>query len=260
MVVDHPAGTEVFVDERFADPDAVARADRDRPGAAAGARRATIAGRDVTALVAARDDRHLDFAGRGAYQGVTRRARGRADAAGRRRRAAARCGCRAAAGCIRPTARSTSRSGRARTRRRRASRSRCRDARRAASGRSRAGLGFPSGKDKTVLLDLAGVFPAGATGPRRLRLRTNLEIFWDRLGWAVGRPDVRVEPRRLPRWPRRSALPRLLGGRRQSAPSSPERPRYVLAGHRAALARPRGLPHALRRRARAARAGSTIAT
>ena len=72
MTVDHPAGTEVFVDERFADPDADARADRHRPGAAAGARRATIAGSDVSGLVARADDRHVDFAGRGAYQGVTR--------------------------------------------------------------------------------------------------------------------------------------------------------------------------------------------
>ena len=59
----------------------------------------------------------------------------------------------------------------------------------------RKGLGFPSGKDKTILVDLTGLF--GATGPRRLRLATNLEIFWDRLGWAIGRPDVEVHPRRL---------------------------------------------------------------
>ncbi len=32
-----------------------------------------------------------------------------------------------------------------------------------------------------------------ARGSRRLRLGTNLEIFWDRLGWAVGRPDVNVD-------------------------------------------------------------------
>ena len=48
---------------------------------------------------------------------------------------------------------------------------------------ARAGLGFPAGKDKTVLIDLAGLFPA--KGPRRVRLSTNLEIFWDRMGWAA---------------------------------------------------------------------------
>jgi hypothetical protein len=93
----------------------------------------------------------------------------------------------------------------------------------------RTGLGFPSGKDKTVLLDLAGAFPAGAAGPRKLRLSTNLEIFWDRIGWAVGRPDVKIEPRRLPTL---SADLRYRGYNEvsQSAPSSPERPRYAIAG------------------------------
>jgi hypothetical protein len=45
------------------------------------------------------------------------------------------------------------------------------------------GLGFPSGKNKTVVLPLDGVFIKDA--PRRLRLRTNLEVYWDQLGWAV---------------------------------------------------------------------------
>jgi hypothetical protein len=40
-------------------------------------------------------------------------------------------------------------------------------------------LGFPAGKNKTVLIDLAGVSDA-----RRLRLRTNLEIYWDWLAVA----------------------------------------------------------------------------
>jgi hypothetical protein len=53
---------------------------------------------------------------------------------------------------------------------------------------ARTELGFPAGKDKTILIDLTRIF--AATGPRRLRLATNLEVFWDRLGWAVGRPDV----------------------------------------------------------------------
>ena len=44
-------------------------------------------------------------------------------------------------------------------------------------------LGFPAGKHKTVLIDLTGIFPPNA--PRRFRLRTNLEVYWDRLAWAV---------------------------------------------------------------------------
>ena len=92
---------------------------------------------------------------------------------------------------------------------------------------TRRGLGFPAGKDKTILLDLNGLFPAA--GPRRVRLSTNLEIFWDRLGWAIGRPDVRLEPRRLDL---SSAELRYRGYSvtDQASASVPERPRYVLAG------------------------------
>ena len=56
-------------------------------------------------------------------------------------------------------------------------------------------LGFPAGKNKTVLVDLSKLFRAGA--PRRLRLRTNLEIFWDRLAWAEGLPQTELRTQRL---------------------------------------------------------------
>jgi tetratricopeptide (TPR) repeat protein len=39
-----------------------------------------------------------------------------------------------------------------------------------------ANIGFPSGKDKTVIIDLAGKFP---TADRHVRIRTNLQIYWD---------------------------------------------------------------------------------
>ncbi len=48
---------------------------------------------------------------------------------------------------------------------------------------ARSNLGFPSGKNKAITLDLSGLFKPGA--PRRLRLATNLEIYWDRLSWAT---------------------------------------------------------------------------
>jgi hypothetical protein len=104
----------------------------------------------------------------------------------------------------------------------------------------RAGLGFPSGKDKTVLIDLTDVFSNGANRtngtnstnaakPRKLRLSTNLEIYWDRLGWAEGRPDVKVTPRRLAL---SSAELRYRGfsTTEQKDASTPERPRYRIAG------------------------------
>ena len=39
-----------------------------------------------------------------------------------------------------------------------------------------ANLGFPSGKDKTMVIDLAGKFP---TKDHRVRIRTNMQIYWD---------------------------------------------------------------------------------
>ncbi len=71
MVVDHPEGTETFVDERFAFPppplavhvtgpvQPVARAWDDRGG-------------EVTETIRVRDERYLDTFGRGTHQGVTR--------------------------------------------------------------------------------------------------------------------------------------------------------------------------------------------
>ena len=48
-------------------------------------------------------------------------------------------------------------------------------------------LGFPAGKMKTILLDLSDVFPKDAK-TRRFRIRTEMEVFWDKLAWAVDLP------------------------------------------------------------------------
>jgi Tfp pilus assembly protein PilF len=48
-----------------------------------------------------------------------------------------------------------------------------------ASGKWRtaiANIGFPSGKDKTIVVDLSGKFP---TADHRVRIRTNMQIYWD---------------------------------------------------------------------------------
>jgi hypothetical protein len=39
-----------------------------------------------------------------------------------------------------------------------------------------ANIGFPSGKDKTMVIDLAGIFP---TADHHVRIRTNMQIYWD---------------------------------------------------------------------------------
>jgi len=56
-------------------------------------------------------------------------------------------------------------------------------------------LGFPAGRKKTVLFNLTDLMKPGV--PHRVRIRTNLEIYWDHLEWAVGMPDVQVKTTRL---------------------------------------------------------------
>jgi Tfp pilus assembly protein PilF len=192
MVVDHPAGTEIFVDERFAipppplivhpmaAPQPVKRAWDDL-------------GRDVTEFVNQRDERYLDTFGRGAYQGVTRDHYVEVelpDDAPRDGMLWLVC-----EGWIHPTDSSInvaiSQGGHE-----------------PPHGLSmevpdgkggwtvaKPNLGFPAGKSKTVLLDLSGVFREGT--PRRLRLRTNLEIYWDAIQWAVGQPQTELKTLRL---------------------------------------------------------------
>jgi Flp pilus assembly protein TadD len=41
---------------------------------------------------------------------------------------------------------------------------------------SRGMIGFPAGKDKTMVIDLAGIFP---TKDRHVRIRTSMQIYWD---------------------------------------------------------------------------------
>ena len=51
-----------------------------------------------------------------------------------------------------------------------------------------ANIGFPSGKDKTIVIDLTGKFP---TRDHHVRIRTNMQIYWDQAflsGDAAGSP------------------------------------------------------------------------
>jgi hypothetical protein len=49
--------------------------------------------------------------------------------------------------------------------------------------------GFPMGKDKTVIIDLSGKISAA---DHRIRIRTNMEIYWDQIFFSDCRPDVPV--------------------------------------------------------------------
>jgi len=89
-------------------------------------------------------------------------------------------------------------------------------------------LGIPAGRLKTVALNLTGLFRAGA--PRKLRLRTSMEVYWDRLAWAPGLPNQHVKTQRLT--PSGAEL-RYRGFSlvTQAGPSSPELAHYdILAG------------------------------
>lgn len=52
-------------------------------------------------------------------------------------------------------------------------------------------IGFPSGKDKTIVVDLAGKFP---TADHHVRIRTNMQIYWDQafIGAVAAASPVRV--------------------------------------------------------------------
>jgi Tfp pilus assembly protein PilF len=181
MAVDHPAGTEIFTDERFSIPPvklAVTSVALPHPIAHA----EDDLGHDVTATLLDLDGQYLDTFGRGQYQGVTRDHYVEID-----------LGDEApvegplwlvARGWLHPSDSSINVA--------------------IAQGHheqprplslevpdghggwavARPNLGFPAGRNKICLIDLTGVFRPGT--PHKLRLRTNLEIYWDQIQWARG--------------------------------------------------------------------------
>ena len=188
MAVDHPAGTEIFVDERFvipplklglttvAAPHEIARAIDDT-------------GQDVTDIVRTLDGKALASFGRGQYQGITRDHYLEVDLGDN----APKNGplYLIAQGSIHDTESSVNVAITQGSRWR-------------AHGLSlevpdghggwvtaQDNLGFPAGRKKTILFNLTNVFRPGT--PRRVRLRTNLEIYWDAIHWAQGAPDTQLK-------------------------------------------------------------------
>ena len=192
LVVDHPADTEVFVDERFARDPAPLEAvvtGPSRPVAGAW----DDAGKDLGDLVARRDRRYVATFERGTHQGITR---DHFLEVALDPEVEAHDGLRLLAyGWIYPTDSSIN----------------------VALGQSslppprgvavevldgdgrwtvmHQDLGFPAGKLKTMVVPVERL--AGGRYPRRLRLRTNLEIYWDHLAWAPLRGEAPVETARL---------------------------------------------------------------
>jgi Tfp pilus assembly protein PilF len=220
MVVDHPLGTEIFTDERFrvppvklaitavAPPHAIAKATDDQ-------------GTDVTAIVSQLDGHYLDTFGRGQYQGLTRDHYVEIDLGNDLPGNGPLW--LIARGWLHPTDSSVNVAisqghhekahplslevpdghGGWRT--------------------ARANLGFPAGRKKTCLIGLDNIFLPGT--PHKLRLRTNLEIYWDSIQWAQGLPHAQLKITQLD--PSLADL-RYRGYSvvHQANPSSPEVPDY----------------------------------
>jgi Tfp pilus assembly protein PilF len=183
LVVDHPETTEVFTDERFSIPPPPLEVfTTGRPAAFIAAR--NDRGDDVTSIVRDLDEKYLDGFERGSFQGVAKDHLVEIDLpldAPRDKRIAI-----VADGWVHPTDASINvQLGQSSKEKPRSLSLEVRDA----NGEwriAKENLGFPAGKMKTMLIEL----PADT---RAARLRTNMEVFWDRLGWAVyedGRSNV----------------------------------------------------------------------
>jgi FG-GAP-like repeat/ASPIC and UnbV len=185
MTVDHPVGTEIFVDERFvippaklgittvATPHAIARAMDDT-------------GQDVTDLVSTLDGKAVSSFGRGQFQGVTRDHYLEVDLGDD----APKTGplYLIAQGSIHDTESSVNVAITQGTRWRAHGLSVEVPDGRGGWVTAQDNLGFPAGRKKTILFNLTNVFRPGT--PRKVRLRTNLEIYWDAIQWAQGAPDA----------------------------------------------------------------------
>ncbi|HEV7902662.1 MAG TPA: FG-GAP-like repeat-containing protein [Pyrinomonadaceae bacterium] len=215
MVVDHPAGTEVFVDERFSvPPPALAIHTTDPPQPV---KRATDdLGQDVTGTVRHEDGNYLDTFGRGDYQGITRdhyveielpegdatveaspassAAVGLASAGGSEKGVDGKLWL-VAHGWVHPTDSSINEAiGQGRKVHAEGLRIEVPDGR-GGWETAKNNLGIPAGRLKTLLFDISNIFRPDT--PRRLRLRTNLEIFWDKIEVATGLPRAQPKITRL---------------------------------------------------------------
>ena len=192
MVVDHPEGTEIFVDERFVIPPAkleITTVSTPRKIA----RALDDTGSDVTSVVSTLDGNYLDTFGRGKYQGVARDHYVEIDLGND----APQSGplWLIANGWMHPTDSSINVAiSQGQQAQAKPLSMEVMDANGAWST-VRPNLGFPAGRKKICLFDLANVFTPGA--PRRLRLRTNLEIYWDSFEWATGVPEASPKTIRL---------------------------------------------------------------
>ncbi|MFO0844884.1 MAG: FG-GAP-like repeat-containing protein [Gemmataceae bacterium] len=224
-VVDHPPGTEVYCDERFFLTPTKPRlylTDPPKPVA----RALDHEGQDVTDVVRAVDGRYLDRAGRGLFQGVTRDHWVEIDLGEN----APKEGpvYLLAHGWLHPTDSSINAALEQSSHPRPQPLSLEVPDGQGGWKVAQPALGFPAGKNKTVVLRLDGLDGPGVA--RRFRLRTNLEVFWDALHYARGLDPAAVVAKTLT--PRTADL-RYRGILKMSRAdaSSPEVPHYDQIEH-----------------------------
>jgi Tfp pilus assembly protein PilF len=184
LVVDHPADSEIYTDERYYVP-------AGKPSVIATSvtkpflRASDDQGMDVTATVRASDSEFLDTFGRGQYQGLTRdhwvelELPSDAPASGKL--------YLVADGWTEDTEESLMKAEEQNGAAHEQELSIEVPAQNGAWKTVRNQLGFPKGRFKTIVLDISDIFRAGCA--RKLRLRTNLEIYWNRLAWATDLPN-----------------------------------------------------------------------
>ena len=192
MVVDHPRGVAVFTDERYVVPPIKpAITATDTPQSIA--RAIDDNGKDVTEILRSLDGRYLDNFGLGQYQGVTRDHYVQIDLGPDVPTSGPLY--LIAKGWLHPSDSTVNVAmGQGHHPRPKPLSLSIRDAH-GAWRVVRRNLGFPAGRNKTCLIDLTGLFKPGET--RRLRLSTNLEIYWDQIQWAQGLPNAPLKITRL---------------------------------------------------------------
>jgi FG-GAP-like repeat/ASPIC and UnbV len=185
MTVDHPADTEIYVDERFSIPPPKLQFTTVKtPHKIASA--TDDLGKDVTELVSTLDGRALSSFGKGQFQGITRDHFVEVD-----------LGASApvsgplyliAQGSIHDTESSLNVAITQGDRwHAKGMTIEVPDGNGGwAAAAAESNRGFPAGRKKTVVFDLTDAFKPGT--PRKVRIRTNLEIYWDCIEWAEGAP------------------------------------------------------------------------
>ncbi|HEY7684551.1 MAG TPA: FG-GAP-like repeat-containing protein [Gemmatimonadales bacterium] len=193
LAVDHPESVDVFVDESFVPPGTPASGqlaihqvrEKHLPRSATDER-----GRDLLPLLRAKDDAYVGGFAPGPYQGITQLHDLVLDFGPLPRTGEIRLFLQgwlfptdasinaavaqsAAVPIMRPVVQVRDAAGQWRTVRE---------------------LTFPAGKDKTMIVDLTGAFLSSDT---RVRIRTNMEIYWDHAFVAVGRNDAQLTVTRL---------------------------------------------------------------